>query len=170
MSSYWSAVVTVLAWTKQNTMQRAMRTVLEWPQSHATSKHYTYYDNKWIWIWQVVQSVTGLNWPLPKLVCLGKPAKYLRLTFKQFYPRFSGKNHSNSSKRTSPYFYTDGFVAVYLFKIVATMVGPSSLVDRSAVLYIRNSREWAHWSQRTRTYHLHYDEVQGDILGPPHGT
>ena len=28
----------MLAWTKQNTMQRAMRTVLEWPQSHATSK------------------------------------------------------------------------------------------------------------------------------------
>ena len=23
-------------------MQRAMRTVLEWPQSHATSKHYKY--------------------------------------------------------------------------------------------------------------------------------
>ena len=38
MSSYWSEVVTVLAWTKQNTMQRAMLTVLEWPQSHATSK------------------------------------------------------------------------------------------------------------------------------------
>ena len=36
----------MLAWTKQNIMQRAMRTVLEWPQSHATSKHYTYYDNK----------------------------------------------------------------------------------------------------------------------------
>ena len=34
----------MLAWTKQNTMQRAMRTVLEWPQNHATSKHYTYYD------------------------------------------------------------------------------------------------------------------------------
>ena len=39
MSSYWSEVVTVLAWTKQNTMQRAMRTVLEWPQSHVTNKH-----------------------------------------------------------------------------------------------------------------------------------
>ena len=45
MSSYWSEVVTVLAWTKQNTMQRAMRSVLEWPQSHATSKHYKY-DHK----------------------------------------------------------------------------------------------------------------------------
>ena len=32
----------MLAWAKQNTMQRAMRTVLEWPQSHATSKHYKY--------------------------------------------------------------------------------------------------------------------------------
>ena len=28
----------MLAWTQQNTMQRAMRTVLEWPQSHAISK------------------------------------------------------------------------------------------------------------------------------------
>ena len=28
----------MLAWTKQNTMQSAMRTVLEWPQSHATRK------------------------------------------------------------------------------------------------------------------------------------
>ena len=27
----------MLAWTEQNTMQRAMRTVLEWPQSHATA-------------------------------------------------------------------------------------------------------------------------------------
>ena len=32
----------MLAWTKQNTMQRAMRTVLEWPQSHATNRHYKY--------------------------------------------------------------------------------------------------------------------------------
>ena len=47
VSSYWSEVVTVLAWTKQNTMQRAMRTALEWPQSHVTSKHYKY-DNKYI--------------------------------------------------------------------------------------------------------------------------
>ena len=45
VSSYKSEVVTVLAWTKQNTTQRAMRTVLEWPKSHATSKHYKY-DNK----------------------------------------------------------------------------------------------------------------------------
>ena len=36
----------MLAWTKQNTMQRAMRTVLEWPQSHETSKLYKYY-NTW---------------------------------------------------------------------------------------------------------------------------
>ena len=49
VSSYRSEVVTVLAWAKQNTMQRAMRTVLEWPQSHATSKHHTHYDNKEIW-------------------------------------------------------------------------------------------------------------------------
>ena len=42
VSSYWSEVVTVLAWTKQNTMQRAMQTVLEWPQSHTTSKNYKY--------------------------------------------------------------------------------------------------------------------------------
>ena len=42
VSSYLSEVVTVLAWTKQNTMQRTMRTVLEWPQSHATSKNYKY--------------------------------------------------------------------------------------------------------------------------------
>ena len=38
MSTCWSEVVTVLAWTKQNTMQRVMLTVLEWPQSHATRK------------------------------------------------------------------------------------------------------------------------------------
>ena len=41
MSSYWIEVVTVLAWTQQNTMQRAMWTVLEWPQSHAISKTIT---------------------------------------------------------------------------------------------------------------------------------
>ena len=28
----------MLAWTQQNTMQRAMWTVLEWPQSHAILK------------------------------------------------------------------------------------------------------------------------------------
>ena len=28
----------MLAWTQQTTMQRAMQTVLEWPQSHAISK------------------------------------------------------------------------------------------------------------------------------------
>ena len=37
----------MLAWTRQNTMQRAMRTVLEWPQSHATSKHYNMITNKY---------------------------------------------------------------------------------------------------------------------------
>ena len=37
----------MLAWTKQNTMQRAMRTVLEWPQSHATSKPINMITNKY---------------------------------------------------------------------------------------------------------------------------
>ena len=37
----------MLAWTKQNTMQRAMRTVLEWPQSHATSKTINMITNKY---------------------------------------------------------------------------------------------------------------------------
>ena len=36
----------MLAWTKQNTMQRAMRTALEWPQSHATSKTINMITNK----------------------------------------------------------------------------------------------------------------------------
>ena len=39
-------MVTVLAWTQQNTMQRAMRTVLEWPQSHAISKTINMLTNK----------------------------------------------------------------------------------------------------------------------------
>ena len=34
--------------------------------------------------------------------------------------------HSNSSKNTSPYFYIDGLVAVYLSKMVAIVVGPIS--------------------------------------------
>ena len=58
-----------------------------------------------------------------KILCLGKPAKYLRLTFKQFYPRFFSLEHSNSSKSASPYFYIGGFVAVYLSKMTATMDG-----------------------------------------------
>ena len=37
----------MLAWTKQNTMQRAMRTVFEWPQSHATSKTINMVTNKY---------------------------------------------------------------------------------------------------------------------------
>ena len=37
----------MLAWTKQNTMQRAMRTVLEWPQSHAISKTINMITNKY---------------------------------------------------------------------------------------------------------------------------
>ena len=36
----------MLAWTQQNTMQRAMRTVLEWPQSHAISKTINMLTNK----------------------------------------------------------------------------------------------------------------------------
>ena len=54
----------------------------------------------------------------------GKPAKYLSLTLKQFYPRFFSLKHSNSSKSVSPYSYMGGFVAVYLSKMAATMVGP----------------------------------------------
>ena len=37
----------MLAWTKQNTMQRAMRTVLEWPQSRAPSKTINMVTNKY---------------------------------------------------------------------------------------------------------------------------
>ena len=37
----------MLAWTKENTMQRAMRTVLEWPQSHAISKTINMVTNKY---------------------------------------------------------------------------------------------------------------------------
>ena len=59
-----------------------------------------------------------------KILCLGKPAKYLNLTFKQFYPRFSRSKQSNSSKSVWPYFYIGGFVAVYLSEMAATMVGP----------------------------------------------
>ena len=36
----------------------------------------------------MVRSVTGLNWSFAKLLCLGKPAKYLSLTFEQFYKSF----------------------------------------------------------------------------------
>ena len=37
----------MLAWTKENTMQMAKRTVLEWPQSHATSKTINMMKNKY---------------------------------------------------------------------------------------------------------------------------
>ena len=40
----------------------------------------------------------------------------------------------------------------------------------SAVLYIRDNHEWAHWTKRTRKYKLHYDEVQGEFSGPSHIT
>ena len=36
----------MLAWTQQNTMKGAMRTVLEWPQSHAISKTINLLTNK----------------------------------------------------------------------------------------------------------------------------
>ena len=36
----------MLAWTQQNTMQGAMRTVLEWPQSHTISKTINMLTNK----------------------------------------------------------------------------------------------------------------------------
>ena len=37
----------MLAWTIHNTMQRAMRTVLEWPQSQATRKTINMNTNKY---------------------------------------------------------------------------------------------------------------------------
>ena len=37
----------MLAWTKQNAMLRAILTVLEWPQSHATSKTINMITNKY---------------------------------------------------------------------------------------------------------------------------
>ena len=37
----------MLAWIKQNTMQRAMRTVLEWQQSHAIRKTINMLTNKY---------------------------------------------------------------------------------------------------------------------------
>ena len=37
----------MLALTKENTMQRAMRTVLEWPQIHATRKTINMITNKY---------------------------------------------------------------------------------------------------------------------------
>ena len=37
----------MLAWTKQNTMQRAMRTVLTWPQNNATRKTINMITNKY---------------------------------------------------------------------------------------------------------------------------
>ena len=37
----------MLAWTKKKVMQRAMRTVLEWPQSHATRKSINVITNKY---------------------------------------------------------------------------------------------------------------------------
>ena len=54
----------MLAWTKQNTTQRAMRTVLEWPQSPATSRTINMITNKYepqqkCGLEQSVKKITG---------------------------------------------------------------------------------------------------------------
>ena len=56
-----------------------------------------------------------------------------------------------------------GFVMQQFINI--TLFTPSK---RSAILYIRNQPELAHRSRWARKYNLHYDEVWGDFLGPPH--
>ena len=61
-----------------------------------------------------------------KTFMLVKPAKYPNLIFKQFYPRFFYLKRSISSKRALPFFYIGGFVTVYLSKMAATMVGPTT--------------------------------------------
>ena len=33
----------------------------------------------------------------------------------------------------------------------------------SDYLYIQNKQAWAHWSQSTRNYNLHHDELRGDF-------
>ena len=69
----------MLAWTKQNTMQRAMWTVLEWPQSHATRKTINMITNRYepqqkSRLGTVSKKLLrGLNWftgtqPLPQLL------------------------------------------------------------------------------------------------------
>ena len=72
-----------------------------------------------------------------QILCLGKQAKYLSLIFKQLYPRVFGWKHSNSSNSTSPYFYIGGFVAAYLSKMAATIVG-SSLFHTCMLTRIRS--------------------------------
>ena len=64
-----------------------------------------------------------LNRQLPEFLRLGKPDKHLSLALQQFSLQFSYQNPSDLSKSTSPYFYIDGIVAVYLSKMAATMVG-----------------------------------------------
>ena len=61
----------MLAWTQQNTMQREMRTVLEWPQSHAISKTINMLTNK----------------PEPQQKCLGTVSKKLLGGLNRFYGR-----------------------------------------------------------------------------------
>ena len=56
-----------------------------------------------------------------------------------------------------------GFVMQQFISI--TLFTPST---RSAILYIWNNPELAHQSPWARKYNLHYDEVWGDFLGPPH--
>ena len=68
-----------------------------------------------------MRSVTGLNWPLLKLLFLDKPVKYLSLNVTQCV---SVKNIVIHQKCASSYFYIGGFVVVYLSKIAATIVGP----------------------------------------------
>ena len=103
-----------------------------------------------------MRSVTGLTWPLPKLLCLGQPDKYLSLTFKQFYPRFLRYKHSNSSKSTSPYFYIGGFVAVYLSKMAATMVGPISKCYFHASLIT----DQFSWQKRQSSFLNSYGDIE----------
>ena len=48
--------------------------------------------------------------------------------------------YGNSSKSAPPYFYIGGFVAVYLFKMAATMGGPTSIPVRfkQRLVYLLN--------------------------------
>ena len=92
---------------------------------------------------EVGRSFTGLNWPLPKHLCLGYQTKtsptWHSNNFAQDFPI---KTMSNSSKSTTPYFYRGGFVAVYLSKIAATMVVSSfdnvNLPARRPIITLKN--------------------------------
>ena len=69
----------MLAWTKQNTMQRAMWTVLEWPQSHAISK--------------TINMLTNKSEPQQKC-CLGTVSKILLGGLNRFYRRLTSPSAS----------------------------------------------------------------------------